>query len=60
MDSFTVTYTNVAEIARIEAGQTVSNDWTTGTIVHQSADSEGLVNELKTPLVYGWTNCVIA
>ena len=61
MDSFTVSYTTVAENARVEAGQPITNDWTNGTTVHQSADVEALVNEMKYPLVYGWSNgCVIA
>lgn len=59
MDSFTITNNNVAEIAQIEAGQSVTEEWTVGPIVHQVADSEGLLNE-RTPGTYGWMNCVIA
>ena len=60
MDSFTVTYTNVAEVARLEAGETMAQEWSAGAIVHQSVDSEALVNDLKNPPWNTYSNCIIA
>lgn len=59
MDSFTIV-NNAAEVARIEAGRSVTEEWTVGPSVHQVADTEALVDEAKYPGVYGWMNCVIA